>query len=112
MALMVALMCSNLIPEEYLCCPPISEVICVRSFCHRFSAQGLPELNHSQVYAVKTVLQRPLSLIQVSGEHSFLDVAQLQFFLRQVYRLIRLYYSYERILILISFVRVGTPRYW
>ncbi|CAH3109622.1 unnamed protein product [Porites lobata] len=30
----------------------------------RFSAQGLPELNHSQVYAVKTVLQRPLSLIQ------------------------------------------------
>ena len=31
----------------------------------RFSAPGLPELNHSQVYAVKTVLQKPLSLIQV-----------------------------------------------
>eukprot|EP00117_Sycon_ciliatum_P034570 scpid22067/ scgid26360/ Regulator of nonsense transcripts 1; ATP-dependent helicase RENT1; Nonsense mRNA reducing factor 1; Up-frameshift suppressor 1 homolog len=30
----------------------------------RFSVPGLPELNHSQVYAVKTVLQRPLSLIQ------------------------------------------------
>ncbi|VDK53887.1 unnamed protein product [Gongylonema pulchrum] len=30
----------------------------------RFSAPGLPELNHSQVLAVKTVLQRPLSLIQ------------------------------------------------
>lgn len=30
----------------------------------RYSAPGLPELNHSQVYAVKTVLQRPLSLIQ------------------------------------------------
>ncbi|XP_078488507.1 regulator of nonsense transcripts 1 [Ciona intestinalis] len=30
----------------------------------RFSAPGLPELNHSQVYAVKTVLQRPLCLIQ------------------------------------------------
>lgn len=30
----------------------------------RFSAPGLPELNHSQVYAVKTVLQHPLSLIQ------------------------------------------------
>jgi len=30
----------------------------------RFSAPGLPELNHSQVYAVKSVLQRPLSLIQ------------------------------------------------
>eukprot|EP00123_Amoebidium_parasiticum_P017682 comp23943_c0_seq1/m.42340 comp23943_c0_seq1/g.42340 ORF comp23943_c0_seq1/g.42340 comp23943_c0_seq1/m.42340 type:complete len:1071 (-) comp23943_c0_seq1:718-3930(-) len=30
----------------------------------RFSAPNLPELNHSQVYAVKTVLQKPLSLIQ------------------------------------------------
>jgi len=30
----------------------------------RFSAPGLPELNHSQVYAVKTVLQKPLCLIQ------------------------------------------------
>jgi regulator of nonsense transcripts 1 len=29
-----------------------------------FTAQRLPDLNHSQVYAVKTVLQRPLSLIQ------------------------------------------------
>ena len=33
----------------------------------RFSAPGLPELNHSQVYSVKTVLQRPLSLIQVGS---------------------------------------------
>ena len=32
----------------------------------RFSAPGLPELNHSQMYAVKSVLQKPLSLIQVS----------------------------------------------
>ena len=32
----------------------------------RFSAPGLPELNHSQVSAVRTVLTRPLSLIQVS----------------------------------------------
>jgi len=32
----------------------------------RFSAPNLPELNHSQVYAVKTVLQGPLSLMQVS----------------------------------------------
>ncbi|KAL0019947.1 hypothetical protein WJX79_002722 [Trebouxia sp. C0005] len=30
----------------------------------RFSAPGLPELNHSQVNAVKAVLQSPLSLIQ------------------------------------------------
>eukprot|EP01117_Protostelium_nocturnum_P011108 TRINITY_DN4034_c0_g1_i1.p1 TRINITY_DN4034_c0_g1~~TRINITY_DN4034_c0_g1_i1.p1 ORF type:complete len:688 (+),score=99.58 TRINITY_DN4034_c0_g1_i1:157-2220(+) len=30
----------------------------------RFSAPGLPELNHSQVFAVKTVLQKSLTLIQ------------------------------------------------
>jgi regulator of nonsense transcripts 1 len=30
----------------------------------RFSVPGLPELNYSQLSAVKTVLQRPLSLIQ------------------------------------------------
>jgi regulator of nonsense transcripts 1 len=30
----------------------------------RFTAPNLPELNHSQVYAVKSVLQKPLSLIQ------------------------------------------------
>jgi regulator of nonsense transcripts 1 len=30
----------------------------------RFSAPGLPELNHSQVFAVKSVLQQSLSLIQ------------------------------------------------
>lgn len=30
----------------------------------RFSAPGLPELNHSQMAAVKSVLQKPLSLIQ------------------------------------------------
>lgn len=31
----------------------------------RFSAPGLPELNHSQVFAVKNVLQNALTLIQV-----------------------------------------------
>ena len=31
----------------------------------RYSAPGLPELNHSQFSAVKAVLQQPLSLIQV-----------------------------------------------
>lgn len=30
----------------------------------RFSAPNLPELNHSQMHAVKSVLQKPLSLIQ------------------------------------------------
>jgi regulator of nonsense transcripts 1 len=31
----------------------------------KFSVPGLPELNHSQITAVKSVLQKPLSLIQV-----------------------------------------------
>lgn len=30
-----------------------------------FSAPNLPELNHSQLHAVRSVLQQPLSLIQV-----------------------------------------------
>ncbi|ESK90181.1 atp-dependent helicase nam7 [Moniliophthora roreri MCA 2997] len=30
----------------------------------RWSAPGLPELNHSQMFAVKSVLQKPISLIQ------------------------------------------------
>jgi regulator of nonsense transcripts 1 len=33
-----------------------------------FSAPGLPELNHSQMYAVKSVLQKPISLIQVGTQ--------------------------------------------
>lgn len=33
----------------------------------RYSVPGLPELNHSQLQAVKSVLQKPLSLIQVSA---------------------------------------------
>ncbi len=33
-----------------------------------FSAPGLPDLNRSQVFAVKHALQRPLSLIQVRRE--------------------------------------------
>jgi regulator of nonsense transcripts 1 len=31
----------------------------------KFSAPGLPELNHSQINAIKQALQRPLTLIQV-----------------------------------------------
>jgi len=34
----------------------------------RVSVPGLPELNHSQLQAVKSVLQKPLSLIQVKTE--------------------------------------------
>ena len=44
----------------------VEDVVIKCQLPKRFSAPGLPELNHSQVYAVKTVLQRPLSLIQVS----------------------------------------------
>jgi len=43
----------------------VEDVVMKVQLPKRFSAPGLPELNHSQVYAVKTVLQRPLSLIQV-----------------------------------------------
>lgn len=42
----------------------VEDVIVKCQLPKRFTAQGLPDLNHSQVYAVKTVLQRPLSLIQ------------------------------------------------
>jgi hypothetical protein len=35
------------------------------------SAPNLPELNMSQVFAVKSVLQKPLSLIQVWPSLSF-----------------------------------------
>lgn len=42
----------------------VDPVVLRTSMPKRFSAPGLPELNHSQVGAVKTVLQRPLSLIQ------------------------------------------------
>lgn len=44
----------------------IEDVVMKCNLPKRFSVAGLPELNHSQVYAVKTVLQRQLSLIQVS----------------------------------------------
>ena len=43
----------------------VDDVVSKCALPKRFSAPGLPELNHSQVYAVKTVLQRHLSLIQV-----------------------------------------------
>lgn len=43
----------------------VEDVVIKCQLPKRFSAPSLAELNHSQVYAVKTVLQRPLSLIQV-----------------------------------------------
>lgn len=43
---------------------PLKPSTLSRKFPERFTAPGLPELNHSQVSAVKAVLTRPLSLIQ------------------------------------------------
>ncbi|KAG7267922.1 LOW QUALITY PROTEIN: hypothetical protein CRUP_006672 [Coryphaenoides rupestris] len=37
----------------------VEDVVIKCQLPKRFTAQGLPDLNHSQVYAVKTVLQRP-----------------------------------------------------
>lgn len=42
----------------------VEDMIMKANLPKRFSVPGLPELNHSQVFAVKTVLQRHLSLIQ------------------------------------------------
>lgn len=47
----------------------VEDVVIKCQLPKRFSVPNLPELNHSQVYAVKTVLQRPLSLIQVPLSH-------------------------------------------
>lgn len=52
----------------------VEDVVLKCTLPKRFSAPGLPELNHSQVYAVKTVLQRPLSLIQVCRQSLVFNV--------------------------------------
>jgi hypothetical protein len=44
----------------------------------RMSAPNLPELNMSQVFAVKSVLQKPLSLIQVHNTEIILTNRALQ----------------------------------
>lgn len=49
----------------------VEDVVIKCQLPKRFSAPNLPELNHSQVYAVKTVLQKPLSLIQVTKQMSY-----------------------------------------
>ena len=53
----------------------VEDVVIKCQLPKRFSAPGLPELNHSQVYAVKTVLQRPLSLIQVRCHDNLEELA-------------------------------------
>ena len=56
--------------QVYGWCDQVEDIVIKCALPKRFSAPGLPELNHSQVYAVKTVLQKPLSLIQVNLSHS------------------------------------------
>lgn len=49
--------------------------------CHlpkHFSAPNLPDLNRSQVYAVKHALQRPLSLIQGTIIHDCLRISVIK----------------------------------
>lgn len=55
----------------------VEDVVIKCQLPKRFSALNLPELNHSQVYAVKTVLQRPLSLIQVHSPQRSISVEVL-----------------------------------
>ncbi len=53
----------------------------------QYSAPGLPELNESQVCAVKTVLQRPLSLIQgPPGTGKTVTSATIVFHLSQIHQ--------------------------
>lgn len=79
---------------------PLLYILKVTITLCRFSAQGLPELNHSQVYAVKTVLQRPLSLIQVSEVSGcFLSSKQL------------LHVNCDVPNLYFSFFHIGTPGY-
>nr|CAH8825043.1 unnamed protein product [Trichobilharzia regenti] len=53
----------------------------------RYSAPDLPELNHSQVFAVKTVLQRPLSLIQgPPGTGKTVTSASIVYHLSQIHQ--------------------------
>lgn len=49
----------------------VEDVIFKCQLPRHFSAPNLPELNRSQVYAVRHALQRPLSLIQVLFTYTF-----------------------------------------
>lgn len=57
----------------------VDEIIFKVALPKRLNVPGLPELNHSQMLAVKTVLQRPLSLIQVFFIFEMADVYKLFF---------------------------------
>jgi hypothetical protein len=58
-----------LLTAAVLCCDVQLDPITLRIPLPKsgFSAPNLPELNHSQLHAVRSVLQQPLSLIQVGG---------------------------------------------
>ncbi|VUZ40810.1 unnamed protein product [Hymenolepis diminuta] len=64
---------------------PVEPLVCKCDMPKHFSVHGLPELNHSQVSAVKTVLEQPLSLIQgPPGTGKTITSATLVYHLRQV----------------------------
>ena len=56
----------------------VEEVLFRCQLPRHFSAPNLPELNRSQVYAVKHALQRPLSLIQVFPNTSTVKLLRTQ----------------------------------
>ncbi|KAM3179369.1 hypothetical protein ACTXT7_000673 [Hymenolepis weldensis] len=64
---------------------PVEPLVWKCDMPKHFSVHGLPELNHSQVSAVKTVLEQPLSLIQgPPGTGKTITTATLVYHLRQV----------------------------
>jgi regulator of nonsense transcripts 1 len=56
----------------------VEEVLFRCQLPRHFSAPNLPDLNKSQVYAVKHALQRPLSLIQVSANGQNAGIGRFQ----------------------------------
>lgn len=83
----------------------VEDVVIKCQLPKRFSAPNLAELNHSQVYAVKTVLQRPLSLIQVKGMHCLFSF----FLFFQYFILVQWFYLklHVHVYILITCIRIA-----
>lgn len=83
----------------------VEDVVIKCQLPKRFSAPNLAELNHSQVYAVKTVLQRPLSLIQVKGMHCLFSF----FLFFQYFILVQWFYLklHVHVYVLITYIRIA-----
>ena len=83
----------------------VEDVVIKCQLPKRFSAPNLAELNHSQVYAVKTVLQRPLSLIQVKGMHClFSFFLFFQYFILVQWFCLKLH---VHVYVWITYIRIG-----